>query len=60
MSLLKSFGEFLATGAALVVGYILYFASAVIITFIVGLPIAFGVRMILLAINMMFTNTIPY
>jgi hypothetical protein len=60
MSLLKSLGEFLATGAVLVVGYFLYFTSAAIITFILGLPIAFGVKMILTAINMMFTNTLSY
>jgi hypothetical protein len=46
MSVLKSIGEFLATGALLVVTYTLYFVTAVIVTVLLGLPIMIGIKMI--------------
>jgi len=60
--MLKSILEFFVTGAAVVVGYVLYFVTTVILTFLLGLPIAFGIKMILDFITTIFTqtNTITY
>lgn len=57
MSTAKSLGEFLATGATLIVGYVLYFVVTAITTFVMGLPIALGIKVILDFMSIMFTNT---
>ena len=57
MSILKSLSEFLITGAALIVTYCIYFVSAAVATFVVGLPIALGVKMILDFMKILFTNS---
>jgi hypothetical protein len=56
MSIFKSISEFLATGAVLIVSYLLYFVITVVITFVLGLPIALGIKMIIDFINIMFTH----
>lgn len=52
--MLKSFMEFLITGAMVIVGYILYFISVFIITVLLGLPIVYGVKIIIDIINLFF------
>jgi len=54
--MLKSFMEFLATGAIVIVGYFVYFITAFIITIIVGLPIAFGINTLIDIVNLLFTG----
>lgn len=54
--MLKSFMEFLATGAVVIVGYFVYFITAFIITIIVGLPIAFGINTLIDIVNLLFTG----
>jgi hypothetical protein len=56
MNILKSLGEFLATGAVLIVSYVLYFAIMAITTFVLGLPIALGIKVILDFMKIMFTQ----
>ena len=56
MNILKSFGEFLATGAVLVVSYVIYFVITAITTFVLGLPIALGIKVILDFMKIMFTQ----
>ena len=52
--MLKSFLEFLVTGAMVVVGYTLYFISMFIITILLGLPIVYGIKIIIDIINVFF------
>jgi len=40
----------------LIVSYLLYFVITVVITFVLGLPIALGIKMIIDFINIMFTH----
>ena len=54
--MLKSFMEFLATGAVVVVGYFVYFVTAFIITIIIGLPIAFGIKTLIDIVNLLFAG----
>jgi hypothetical protein len=56
MSIFKSFSEFLITGIVVIVSYIIYFVLGVVITFLLGLPIAFGIKMITDFISMIFGN----
>jgi hypothetical protein len=56
MNILKSLGEFLATGAVLIVSYVLYFVIIAITTFVLGLPIALGIKVILDFMKIMFTQ----
>jgi|688.fasta_scaffold512692_2 hypothetical protein len=56
MNILKSLGEFLATGAVLIVSYVLYFVIMAITTFVLGLPIALGIKVILDFMKIMFTQ----
>lgn len=60
--MLKAISDFLMTGVAITVVYVSYFIIAVITTFMVGFPIAIGVKMILDIISVIFTNTgtLPY
>lgn len=54
--MLKSFMDFLATGAVVVVGYFVYFVTAFIITIIIGLPIAFGINTLIDIVNLLFAG----
>lgn len=54
--MLKSFMEFLATGAVVVVGYFVYFVTSFIITIIIGLPIAFGIKTLIDIVNLLFAG----
>jgi hypothetical protein len=56
MNILKSLGEFLATGAVLIVSYVLYFVIMAITTFVLGLPVALGIKVILDFMKIMFTQ----
>jgi hypothetical protein len=56
MNILKSLGEFLATGSVLIVSYVLYFVIMSITTFVLGLPIALGIKVILDFMKIMFTQ----
>lgn len=53
-TMLKSFIEFLMTGAMLVIGYILYFVCMFLGTFIIGLPIAFGIKFLIDIVSVFF------
>jgi hypothetical protein len=48
--------EFLATGAVVVVGYFVYFVTSFIITIIIGLPIAFGIKTLIDIVNLLFAG----
>ena len=52
--MLKQIIEFLATGLVLIASYFLYFILAAISTFIVGLPIVFGIKLILQFVEVFF------
>jgi hypothetical protein len=52
--MLKSFIEFLMTGVMLVIGYILYFVCMFLGTFIIGLPIAFGIKFLIDIVSVFF------
>lgn len=52
--MLKQLTEFLATGLILIGSYFLYFILAVIATFVVGLPIVFGIKLVLQFIEVFF------
>jgi hypothetical protein len=52
--MLKSFIEFLMTGAMLAIGYILYFVCMFLGTFIIGLPIAFGIKFLIDIVSVFF------
>jgi hypothetical protein len=54
--MLKSFMEFLVTGAVVIVGYFVYFVTAFIITIIIGLPIAFGIKTLIDIVNLLFAG----
>lgn len=54
--MLKSFMDFLATGALMIIGYLIYFISAVTITVILGIPIAFGMKIIMEVMNILFNG----
>jgi hypothetical protein len=56
MNILKSLGEFLATGAVLIVSYVFYFVIMAITTFVLGLPIALGIKVILDFMKIIFTQ----
>ncbi len=53
-TMLKSFIEFLMTGVMLVIGYILYFVCMFLGTFIIGLPIAFGIKFLIDIVSVFF------
>lgn len=55
--MLKSFMEFLATGAVVIVGYFIYFVTIFVSTVIIGLPIAIGVKTLIDIINLLFTGS---
>ena len=44
--MLKQIAEFFVTGITLVVLYLLYFISTVILTIVLGLPVLLGIKMI--------------
>jgi len=52
----KQISEFLITGVMLTVGYLLYFVAAVVTTFILGLPIGFGIYTINRALEILFNG----
>lgn len=54
--MIKSFLEFLATGALVITGYFTYFVVAVIATFVIGLPIGLAVYLIKDAITVLFSG----
>ena len=56
-TMLKSFIEFLMTGVMLVIGYILYFICMFLGTFIIGLPIAFGIKFLIDIVSVFFGGT---
>lgn len=60
--MIKSILEFLATGITVIAGYIIYCVATVILTILVGLPIAAGIKIILDFIGILFvkSNTLPY
>lgn len=52
--MLKQIIEFLATGLVLIASYFLYFILAVMATFVAGLPIVFGIKLILQFMEVFF------
>lgn len=52
--MLKSLMEFLATGAIVIVGYFVYLVTAFMITVIIGLPIAVGIKTLIDVVNILF------
>ena len=56
--MIKSITDFLVTGIALIFAYIFYFVSVIIVTLLLGFPIAIGIKMILDILPIIFTNTI--
>lgn len=52
--MLKQIVEFLATGLVLIASYFLYFVLVVMATFVVGLPIVFGIKLILQFMGVFF------
>lgn len=54
--MLKQLIEFLATGFIFIASYFLYFILAVIATFAIGLPIVFGIKLILQFIEVFFAT----
>lgn len=54
--MLKSFMDFMATGALVITGYLLYFVSVTIITIILGIPVAIGIKIIIEFINIIFNG----
>jgi len=52
--MLKQIIEFLATGLVLIGSYFVYFILAVMATFLVGLPIVFGIKLVLQFIEVFF------
>lgn len=55
--MIKSFMEFLVTGLVVIVSYFVYFTVASILTFLLGLPIAIGIKVILDFMEIIFTNS---
>lgn len=54
--MLKSFMDFLATGALVITGYLLYFVSVAVITVILGIPVAIGIKVIIEFMNILFNG----
>lgn len=54
--MIKSFMEFLATGAIVIVGYFVYLITAFIITIVIGLPVAIGVKTLIDLVNILFAG----
>lgn len=54
--MIKSFLDFFTTGALVIIGYFIYFVSAVIITVILGIPIAFAIKIIVEIMNILFNG----
>lgn len=54
--MLKSFLEFLATGMLVLTGYGMYFIVALVVTFILGLPIGLGIYLINDAVKYLFSG----
>lgn len=52
--MLKYLGEFILTGIVVITSYLLYFVIMSIATFLVGLPIAFGIKIILDFMTILF------
>lgn len=50
-----SFFEFLSWGIVTPLMYLLYFVFAVLATFIIGLPIVVGIRLIVMAVDLIFS-----
>lgn len=44
--MLKAILEFIGTGIAVVVSYVIYFILAVVMTILIGLPIGVGIKLI--------------
>ena len=55
--MIKSFTEFLVTGMVVILSYFIYFVMASILTFLIGLPIAIGIKVILDFMQIIFTNS---
>lgn len=56
--MIKSFMEFIATGAVVIVGYFIYFVSIFILTVIIGLPIAMAIKILINMVGIIFTGSI--
>jgi hypothetical protein len=52
----KHITQSIVTLMTLIVGYLLYFVSAAIITFIFGFPIAIGIHTIIRGIELLFNG----
>lgn len=55
--MLKYLGEFILTGIVVIISYLLYFVMITIATFLIGLPIAIGVKVILDFMTILFGTT---
>ena len=51
----NSFFEFLSWGIATPIIYLFYFVFAVLTTFIIGVPIAVGIRLVMMAVDSIFS-----
>ena len=56
--MLKQIVEFFTTGILLIVSYLLYFITAILLTFILGLPVAIGIKMVLEFIQVFFRTSL--
>jgi len=54
--MIKSFMEFLKTGVIVMVGYFVYLITAFVVTIIIGLPIAIGIKTLIDAVNILFAG----
>lgn len=52
--MLNSFLEFLSWGIVTPIVYLFYFVLAVLATFIVGIPIIVGIRLVNMAVDLIF------
>lgn len=50
--------EFFITGVTVIITYCLYFVMMVVGTFLLGLPIAFGIKLILEFMKILFTSNV--
>lgn len=51
----NSFFEFLSWGIFTPLIYLFYFVFAVLATFIIGVPIAVGIRLIIMSVDLIFS-----
>lgn len=54
--MIKEMIEFMVTGIMVIVGYLLYCVSAVIVTFLIGMPIGIGIHLINELVKILFNG----